>query len=635
MNCSTCCLIVGLFWGSAIAGGETHWISALDDDLVERRGGWREERYRYADASHLQTAEEDATLALEFAGTGLSIRLGGQQVPAYGATSKGKLLVTVDGAPTKTIFLLTAPREVTIVTGLKKGQHQVLVQHQRVQGAAGGRVEGFRVWDEPCGEVRFSVSGERNAFLVDVRATLFRDGMLVRNGIARNWLNGECCLSGIPPGNDYSLEIQAVGWRAVQRQQITVVGSEQTTLPPIHLERDSATTNQRFRFPALNNPAIRRPGESFRARFLGSQSTIEEVRLTRKIGPATISRKLQFREDEAAAHYYDREIIAQLPDDLPSGAYNLTVRIVVGERSGICRSPNSVFVVSHYPQNPVLVTWGHLDTSGQYQAEYLARLVRMTNLISPDIVLNSNAVNAAYISGAMTELDMPHVVNFGNHQFPGHEFWYGDPVNLIDFGPKFCVLNFGHPWHAGSQLADALLASRADRDIKLINAFEANAPLDLLDRHRVNVIHDAHGIGQKVMDLGRTPTRRIGKTNAESFRVVRMKDGFVQSCTYQGHETAPYPFTREEQPPLRTDFSPANNGKYDVVTATVSNDFQEDFPDGRLTFVMPAGTYQTSTGKISETFDSDDGMFTVVVVRVDFPKISQVKVRVSALRESK
>ena len=29
----------------------------------------------------------------------------------------------------------------------------------------------------------------------------------------------------------------------------------------------------------------------------------------------------------------------------------------------------------------------------------------------------------------------------------------------------------------------------------MINAFEANAPLELLDRHQVRMIHDAHGIG--------------------------------------------------------------------------------------------------------------------------------------------
>ena len=101
----------------------------------------------------------------------------------------------------------------------------------------------------------------------------------------------------------------------------------------------------------------------------------------------------------------------------------------------------------------------------------------------------------------------------------------------VDFGPDLCVLNFGHSWHTGTSKSDAFFALRPRASMKIINAFEANAPLDFLDRHRVSMIHDAHGIGEKVMDMGATPTRRIGKSNSESFRVVRFKHGRVDSCT--------------------------------------------------------------------------------------------------------
>lgn len=36
------------------------------------------------------------------------------------------------------------------------------------------------------------------------------------------------------------------------------------------------------------------------------------------------------------------------------------------------------------------------------------------------------------------------------------------------------------------------------------------------------------------MDIGVTPTRRVGKVNAISFRVVRFKDGRVVHCAYNG-----------------------------------------------------------------------------------------------------
>ena len=73
---------------------------------------------------------------------------------------------------------------------------------------------------------------------------------------------------------------------------------------------------------------------------------------------------------------------------------------------------------------------------------------------------------------------MPYAINFGNHQFYGHERWYGDPVGMIDYGPDLCILNFGHAWHVDLSKAEALLASRADTRIKVINAYEPNAPVE-------------------------------------------------------------------------------------------------------------------------------------------------------------
>ena len=93
----------------------------------------------------------------------------------------------------------------------------------------------------------------------------------------------------------------------------------------------------------------------------------------------------------------------------------------------------------------------------------------MINLLAPDMVLCSNACNPAYVSGALAGLDMPYVIHFGNHQFPGHEAWYGDPVGLIDCGPHVSILNFGHPWHTDKSRAEALLASRPKTAIRVID----------------------------------------------------------------------------------------------------------------------------------------------------------------------
>ena len=61
-------------------------------------------------------------------------------------------------------------------------------------------------------------------------------------------------------------------------------------------------------------------------------------------------------------------------------------------------------VVAEFPKNPVFVTFGHMDTFGQEPAEYLERIAELSNLIAPDMVLVSNEVNGAYVSGALSRL---------------------------------------------------------------------------------------------------------------------------------------------------------------------------------------------------------------------------------------
>ena len=318
---------------------------------------------------------------------------------------------------------------------------------------------------------------------------------------------------------------------------------------------------------------------------------------------------------------------------MPPGTYDLAVKVTGGRRTGICRSPRSVHVVQQYPTDPVFVTFGHLDTSAQYQSEYLSRLVTVTNLLAPDMVLCSNAVNPAYLSGALAELDAPYVINFGNHQFRGHEAWYGDPVGLTDFGPHLSVLNFGHPWHVDLSRAEALLTSRPNTAVRIINAFEPNAPLEFLNRHQVRMIHDAHGPGKKVQDLGSTPTRRIGKTNSESFRIVRFRNNRVSTCTYNGHETAPVPFGREAASPLTVTFQQPNDGTCADNTAIVTSRLLDACPDGRVTFVVPAGRYDITGGRPESQIASDDGRFHVLSVRTDIPASDSVTITVRRLEE--
>ena len=604
-------------------------VPAINKQRVKQVGNWYESRFRFAKTASLQTEEEKASMEFAFAGSGVAIRLGGHNVPAYGPPNLGSLVVSVDGATRRTLTPRSLPREFVLARELSPGTHRVRIEHHTGDDDLGGcRIESFLTWNDPRGELRFHVSGDENTHLVDCRAILYRGDTIIRNGLVRNWMTGQCSLTGLPPGNDYLLEVRATGWATARTGKFSIAADKPTELTPIYLRRETATVTHRFRFPRLNQPAIHKPGATFRARFLGFNATIDEVKLTRQIGLAVISRVVPFEEDKSAAYYYDREVVVSLPGDMPPGTYDLTVRVTGGRRTGICRSPRSVFVVPEFPTEPVFVTFGHLDTSAQYQAEYLQRLVTVINVLAPDMVLCSNACNPAYVSGALAKLDMPYVINFGNHQFSGHEAWYGDPVGLIDCGPHVSVLNFGYPWHTNKSKAEALLASRPSTAIRVINAFEANAPLELLDEHEIRMIHDAHGIGKKVMDLGATPTRRIGKINSESFRVVRFRENQVESCTYNGHETAPIPYGRESAPPLSISYSRLNDGTQSSNSATVTNRLLEAYPNRRVTFVVPAGKYRVTNGRIESQIFSDDSHFHVLAVRVDIPADGSTTIKV-------
>ena len=518
----------------------------------------------------------------------------------------------------------------TLARSADPSSHRVRLVHRVDAGSVGARIRGLRVVEGGSGDVAFVVTGERNNALTDVRAILTREGRVVRDTLVRNTLTGSCRLAGLPPGTGYTLEVRAAGWRTFRADGVEVRAGGETVLPPVYLTREQDVPQDAFTYPSFGYPAVRRPGEIFRARFEGNRSEIRSVRLVRRQGPAVISRRAEFVEDKAAAFYYHREGTVSVPADTPPGTYDLEVELSGDRGSETLRSPRSVAVVARFPADPVFVSWGHLDTWGQYQAEYVERLAAVANLLAPDMVLVSNEANPAYAAGALYALEMPFVINFGNHRGPEPGPWFGDPVGAVDFGPAFTVVNFGRAWDRGVADVDALLSARAGVRTKILNAYESNAPVDtLLDRHGVALIHYAHGPGPPVAALGATPTIRVGKSSSESFRIVRFKEGRPASYTYRGHATAPWPFPRGGRAPVGVTYSPGNDGTHRTVTAHFHNEFEETFPDARAVFVLPPGKYQAPGGRVESSVASDDGKYVVVTVRFDLQAKGNLTVGVS------
>jgi hypothetical protein len=602
----------------ATRAADDFWL-ANDATRVARSGEWRWTGHRYAADSALVTTQEGAALELTLDGRGLVLCLDTLTPPNnYGPPELGALDVFVEGKQVQKVRPRDAATEVTLLRAGEAGVRRVRLVHRTDAGGVGVRIRGFRAPATATGDLAFVVAAERQDALVDVRAVVTCDGRVVRDTLVRNTLTGACRLAGLPPGAGYTLEVRAAGWRTFRAEGVEVPAGGETVLPPVYLAREQDVPQDAFTYPSFGYPAVRLPGGTFRARFEGHRSEIRSVRLVRWQGPAVISRRAGFAEDKAAAFYYHREGTVSVPADTPPGTYDLEVELSGDRGSEVLRSPRSVAVVPRFPTDPVFVSWGHLDTWGQYQAEYVERLAAVANLLAPDMVLVSNEANPAYAAGALYGLEMPFVINFGNHRGPEPGPWFGDPVGAVDFGPAFTVVNFGRAWDRGVADVDALLAARAAVRTKILNAYESNAPVEtLLDRHGVALIHYAHGPGPAVVTLGTTPTIRVGKSSSESFRVIRFKDGRPMSYTYRGHATAPWPFPRSGRAPLGVTYSPGNDGTHRTVTASFHNELEETFPEARAVFVLPAGKYHAQGGRVESSVASDDGKYVVVTVRFD------------------
>lgn len=613
---------------SRASEGET-WRSA-DDAVFTRSGVWEWTTHRYAAQGALVTQEDGAALEFEFRGAAAVLVLDTLTPPNnFGPPELGALEVWVDGKWVRTLRPRIEDREVVLLRSSGEENKQIRLVHRRDGTGTGVRINGVRMINFPSGDLTFILSGQHNGALVDVRAIVKQDGRKVRDVLLRNWLTGQCRIAALPPGKGYSLELRAAGWITGRVAGISIRSGEECQLPPIYLVRAWDVPVDEFKFPALGQPVVRLAGQSFRARFEAYKTEINAVRVIRRHGPATISRQCLFNEDKAVAFYYHREGVITLPVDTPSGLYDIEVSTVGVQGRATVRSRRSVWVTERFSPEPVFVSFGHLDTWGQGQAEYMAQLAEMANIIAPDMVLVSNEANPAYAAGALYALEVPHVINFGNHRAPEPGTWYGTPTGIVDFGTEFTVLNFGNAWDAGTVEADQLLAKRTSTKIKVINAFEANAPLpDFLDKHGVALIHYAHGPGPVVAKLGATPTLRVGKSNSESFRIIRFKGSTPVAYTYLGHATAPIPFLRGESAPIRATYHPENDGSHSEMTALLENDLAEPIPDARAVFVLPRGVYDVAGGRIEQVVFSDDGIFTVLAVRTDLPAESAVTISV-------
>ena len=81
--------------------------------------------------------------------------------------------------------------------------------------------------------------------------------------------------------------------------------------------------------------------------------------------------------------------------------------------------------------------------------------------------------------------------------------------------------------------------------------------------------------------------------------------------------------------PLSVAYRHPNDGTNPGNTATVTNHLLDAYPNGRVSFVVPAGAYVIAGGQTESQVLSDDGRFVVVTARVDIPASGSATVSIT------
>ena len=622
-------------------------IIACDAEGIERKGNWDILEFPCTTGRKvLMTCDVGASLRMDFTGAFLSLLLpptwqnpgphygimkeahrGGDVIPVETAID-----VKVDDLDPLRIPILTSPLEIVVFRGAESDRHTVTITPVLRNGGIVA-VEAFRVLARPVGSLRFRVFGEESYSFNDMRLEARRDGELVQSRIARNARSGECVITGLEEGA-YSIRMFAHGWQPLVMDGMEMTDGADVEVGDRYIRRSPRARSCEIGVicPGRGRAVTALPGQEFEILCRTQKGdTFRSAELTSE----HMCIPLTFEAESDDGPRYDAyfSVRVRLPDELPEDLYDLNVQFDNWADPAV--TPQSVSVRRDYPDEFYLVTFGHTNTWGQDNAEYIERMVEVINVINPLMVLISNEVNWAYLSGVLGSLRVPYCITTGNHGYPDFERFFGPCISAVDTG-AIRVVNFGYTWDGPWQAVRELFEQRPAATVRIINAFESDAPVaELLDSCNVNLLHEAHGMGSKIEQFGRTPTWRAGKSNAESFRLVRFRGGNVISATYRGGEVDPIPFSRGQPSPLRVDYLSGPDDGCTTACAAIENDWDERFENARLCFRMARGEYTAIGGRIVQQFNANRHPGTVVDVAVDIPARGSLQVELSPKRPTR
>lgn len=546
--------------------------------------------------------------------------------PRYGSFLECRLRVRVDDMPWRELALATARSETILAENLPNGKHTITVEP--VGGFA--VVDAFRTSNKPMACLSGTiVAKDYSELLTDVRADLFEGDRLVRTEHVRNPRSGGFDIFGMPAGS-YRLRIHAAGWIDATLADLKIKGpGDCLDVGVIGLAREprcGGRDGQDRAGPQFGNSVSVTPGSSFTALVNLPTMKIKRAKLQSRFKSielaVTSSKKLPLGNWNDVG-----EATFQVPKDTPWDMYDLVLSFELKQGDFERISGQAVCVRPQLPAEFHVAGCGHMNTWGQQTADYLARVAEVAQLAGARTLLIANEVNAAYVSGALSDLRIPYAVSRGNHTMARWRDFFGASSRAHDDGPMR-IVDFGRwpyePWED----VNALFRNRPTATNRVVVCYEGFAPISLIREQKINLLFDGHSdVVPPEREALPARTFHMRAPTQDTLRWIPMTHDGVSPGVKTNADVPVLSIPRTGPTPLRVAFESPDDGSASKQVATITNEYATEFPHARLRLVLRRGAYEITGATVLQAFDSDDGTRTVLDLEVRVAAKSSVRVR--------